>query len=95
MRQTCGIKAEAGCQLGSHTVHTLKNGLRVGLVGLVTNWIKRVGEAGEPDAGLTIEQIPTMQLCDAVQALQGRVDVLVGIYHGGLRKAILETGETA
>ena len=67
-----------------YAVRTLENGLRVGLVGIVTNWVNRwekpenladfeIGEAFEAAAR-------------AVEALKGQYDVIVGIYHGGLEK---------
>lgn len=69
------------------TVHTLGNGLRVGLVGIVTNWINR-WEKKENLAGLTVSD----PLEAARRALEGLdADVLVGIYHGGIERD-LETG---
>ncbi len=66
-------------------VHTLGNGLRVGLVGLVTNWVNK-WEKPEHLTGLTVSD-PLPAARAAVEALQREgVDVMVGIYHGGLER---------
>lgn len=70
--------------LGSFTVHTLGNGLRVGLVGIVTDWVNW-WEKPENLADLEVTD-PFEAAKRAAEALRGRVDVLVGIYHGGLEK---------
>lgn len=68
-------------------VHTLGNGLRVGLVGIVTDWVKR-WERSENLDGIAI----TDPLSAAREALKGlQADVLVGIYHGGVERD-LDTG---
>lgn len=68
-------------------VHTLENGLRVGLVGIVTNWVNR-WEKRENLKDLTVSD----PLTAARKAIEGlRCDVLVGIYHGGIERD-LETG---
>ena len=78
-----------GLSILPHTVHTLENGLRVGLIGLVTSWIN-LWEKQENLSGLTISD--TLAAARrSWQALQGQYDVLVGIYHGGLERN-LETG---
>ena len=70
------------------TVHVLGNGLRVGLVGLVTDWIHR----WEKPENLTDLRIESPLACakEAVDSL--RCDVLIGIYHGGIERDP-ETGE--
>lgn len=70
--------------LGGHEVRTLENGLRVGLVGIVTNWVSR-WEKPENLTGIDISD-PFEAAARAAEALKGRCDVLVGIYHGGLEK---------
>lgn len=70
-------------------VHTLENGLRVGLIGLVTNWVNR-WEKPENIQDVTISD-PLEAAREAVAALRGQADILVGIYHGGLEKDT-ETG---
>jgi len=72
--------------IGDYTVHILENGLRVGLVGIVTNWVNR-WEKPENLARLTVDD-PFPAAKAAVEALQGKVDLLVGIYHGGFEKDI-------
>ncbi len=75
--------------IASHAVRTLENGLRVGLVGIVTSRVTR----WEKPENLVAFEIgdPFEAAAHAVEALKGRCDVLVGIYHGGLEKD-LETG---
>lgn len=63
-------------------VHTLGNGLRVGLVGIVTDWVN----LWEKPENLT-ELSVTDPFEAARQAIAGlECDVLVGIYHGGVEK---------
>ncbi len=82
--------AEGRLPVAPWAVHTLENGLRVGLVGLVTNWVN-VWEKPEHLRGLTVSD-PLPAARKAVEALEREgVDVLVGIYHGGVEKD-LETG---
>lgn len=63
-------------------VHTLGNGLRVGLVGIVTDWVN-LWEKPENLTKLTVSD-PFEAAKQAVQGLE--CDVLVGIYHGGIEK---------
>ena len=70
--------------IAPHEVRTLENGLRVGLVGVVTNWVNR-WEKPENLADFEIGD-PFEAAARAVEALKGQYDVLVGIYHGGLEK---------
>ena len=66
-------------------VHTLQNGTRVGLVGLVTNWVN-LWEKPENLQGITVSD-PMPAARAAVEALQREgVDVIVGIYHGGVER---------
>lgn len=77
--------------IGDYTVHTLQNGLRVGLVGLVTDWVN-LWEKPENLTDFVVSD-PLAAAKEAVRALQGQCDVLVGIYHGGMEKDT-ETGRT-
>ena len=63
-------------------VHTLGNGLRVGLVGIVTDWVN-LWEKPE-----NLEDIGVSDpFAAAKRAIEGlECDVLVGIYHGGIEK---------
>ncbi len=64
------------------TVHTLGNGLRVGLVGIVTDWVNR----WEKPSNLTELRVgdPLAAAREAIAALDA--DVIVGIYHGGVER---------
>ena len=68
-------------------VHVLGNGLRVGLVGIVTDWINR-WEKPDNLRGLSVTD-PLAAAREAVAALDA--DVLIGIYHGGIERD-LSTG---
>ena len=71
-------------------VHVLENGLRIGIVGIVTDWVN-VWEKPENLTRLTVTD-PMDAAVRAVEALkQQGVDVLVGIYHGGVEED-LKTG---
>lgn len=69
------------------TVHTLGNGLRVGLVGIVTDWVNR-WEKRENLTELRISD-PLAAAREALSQLDA--DVLIGIYHGGIERD-LSTG---
>lgn len=63
-------------------VHTLGNGLRVGLVGIVTDWVNR-WEKAENLTELSVHK----PLEAARKALEGlEADIIVGIYHGGIER---------
>ncbi len=77
--------AEGRLRVIPWTVRTLANGLRVGLFGVVTNWINR-WENPENLKGVTVSD-PLEAAREAVAALRKeQVDQIVGIYHGGLEK---------
>ena len=65
------------------TVHVMGNGLRVGLVGIVTDWVN-LWSPPECLEGLTISD-PLAAAREAIAALPP-YDVLVGIYHGGIER---------
>ena len=70
-------------------LHTLKNGLTVGIIGIVTDWVKK-WEKPENLTNFVISD-PFEAAKRAVSELRDQVDVLIGIYHGGLEKDV-ETG---
>ncbi|MBQ7520829.1 MAG: bifunctional metallophosphatase/5'-nucleotidase [Clostridia bacterium] len=82
--------AEGRLPLLPGTVHVLGNGLRVGLVGVVTDWVNR-WEKKENLKGLTVSD-PLEAARRSIAALPPH-DVLIGIYHGGIEKD-LSTGRT-
>ncbi len=71
-------------ELGKTAVRILSNGLRVGLVGVVTSWVG-VWEKPENMEKLRVGD-PFAAAKTACDALRDQVDVLIGIYHGGLEK---------
>ncbi len=72
-----------------YAVRTMENGLRVGIVGIVTDWVNR-WEKPENLTNLRIAD-PLAAAQKAVEALRGKVDFLIGLYHGGVEKD-LESG---
>ena len=68
-------------------VRVMENGLRVGLVGICTDWVNR-WERPENLTGLTVSD-PLEAAAEAARKLD--CDVLVGIYHGGIERD-LNTG---
>lgn len=69
-------------------VHTLDNGLRLGLIGITTDWIK-LWERPEHLQGVAIHS-PLDAAKKAVSELS--CDLLIGIYHGGFERDI-QTGK--
>ena len=68
-----------------YTVHTMGDGLRVGLFGIVTDWIN-VWEKKENLEKLRVTS-PMEAARACVQALKKeKVDLIIGIYHGGVEK---------
>ena len=74
--------------IAASTVHTLGNGLRIGLVGIVTNWVNRWEKP---------ENLTELQVGDPFEAARKAIadmdaDIIVGIYHGGVERD-LTTGK--
>lgn len=70
-------------------IHILENGLRIGIVGIVTDHVN-VWERPEHLTGLTITD-PLSAAREALEALKGRVDLTICVYHGGFERD-LSTG---
>lgn len=73
--------------ISAAAVHVLGNGLRVGLIGLVTDWVNR-WEKRENLTELSVTD-PLAAAREAIAKLDA--DILVGIYHGGIERD-LQTG---
>lgn len=85
------IADEEGNILYPYRIHTLENGLKVGLVGIVTDWIN-IWEKPDHIKGLKITD-PVAAAKKALDELKGNVDITVCVYHGGFEKDI-KTGNT-
>ena len=72
-------------------MHTLENGLRVGIVGIVTDYVN-IWERPEHLSGITIED-PLPAAASALALLKGNVDLTVCVYHGGFERD-LASGRT-
>ncbi len=84
------VRDKAGrLPIAPYAVHTLENGLRVGIVGIVTPWIMR-WEREETLAYFEITD-PLDAARKALGLLRGRVDYTICLYHGGVEKD-LNTG---
>lgn len=77
-------------KIAPYTVHVMENGLRVGLVGIVTDHVK-IWEYGDNLKGLTIGD-PFAAAAQALEQLKPVCDVTICIYHGGF-ECDLDTGE--
>lgn len=71
-------------------VHTLSNGLRVGLVGIVTDWVNLWESPSHLEHIAVTDPMAAARRAVAALKREG-VDVLVGIYHGGVERD-LDTG---
>ena len=89
LEATClcaNVKDELGqAQIFPCTVHTLGNGLRVGLIGMVTDWINRWEKPENRANWVITSPLEAAKRAQAALADQG-YDVLVGIYHGGIER---------
>ena len=65
-------------------IHTLENGLRVGIVGIVTDYVN-IWEKPEHLSGIAISD-PIPAAAAALAALQEQVDLTVCVYHGGFER---------
>lgn len=79
------VSAKNGCApLYPACVHTLENGLRVGIVGIVTDYVN-IWERPEHLSGVTVnDPIPAARA--ALETLKDQVDVTLCIYHGGFER---------
>lgn len=75
--------------IGDFAVKTLANGLKIGIVGIVTDFVN-VWEKPENIKNLTISD-PFVAAQAALSKMKNQVDVTICLYHGGF-EADLETG---
>lgn len=74
------------------TIHTFKDGMKVALIGITTDFVK-VWEQPTNLAGITINDSYQVLKDKIKEARDANVDLVIGIYHGGVEKD-LETGTT-
>lgn len=82
------LRGELGVK--NHVIHVLENGLRIGLTGIVTDYVN-IWEQEKNLRGLRITDAFEAAQRE-YEALRGKCDVCVCIYHGGFEED-LETGE--
>lgn len=80
---------ETGAPVYPCVVHTMENGLRVGLVGIVTDHVNVWEKAGQLD-GFRVTD-PFAAAAQALEELKPRCDLTVCVYHGGFERD-LDTG---
>ena len=85
------ITDEAGNTLFPWKLHTMKNGLRVGIVGIVTDYVN-IWEKEENLKGIHITD-PFEAAKNALAQMKEQTDLTICIYHGGF-ECDLESGET-
>jgi len=93
LNATCiceNLRNDAGETPFPHVIHTLENGLRIGIVGIVTSFVP-VWEKPEHLAGLQFSD-PLETARAALAELKGKVDLTICVYHGGFERD-LETGK--
>ncbi len=71
-------------------VHTLENGMRIGLVGVVTDWVNKWEKAENLKSFIVSDTLTAAKA--AYNEIKDRCDVTVCVYHGGVERN-LETGE--
>lgn len=88
----CNVRDKKGeLPIEPYRIHTLANGLRVGLIGAVTHFIRQWEKKETVDA-LLIEN-PYEAVRRILPAVRGKSDIVVLIYHGGFEKDV-DTGKT-
>ena len=81
---------KSGAQLFPAQIKTLGNGLKIGLIGAVTDYVN-IWENPENIADIQITPVFPAMKAD-LERLKSQVDFVVGIYHGGF-ESDLATGE--
>lgn len=81
----------AGHTLYPAQIKTLADGTRIGLIGLVTDYIN-VWESAAHLQGIKIES-PVIKAQQTIARLRETADVVIGIYHGGYERDLV-TGQT-
>lgn len=84
------VRDRNGSYLFPYDIKTMENGIRVGIVGIVTDYVN-IWEKKENLQKLTISD-SFEEAKRALEELKGKVDVTLCIYHGGFERN-LETGE--
>lgn len=78
------VKAEDGSSLFPYIIKKLENGLAVGIVGIVTDYVN-IWEKSSNLAGVQIVN-PFAEAKQALEELKGKADVTVCLYHGGFER---------
>ena len=81
---------DAGNHLYPYEIKVMPNGLRVGIVGIVTDYVN-VWEKKENLVGVQVVD-PFIEAQKALSELKGKTDINICIYHGGF-EADLDTGK--
>ncbi|MDR0292798.1 MAG: bifunctional metallophosphatase/5'-nucleotidase [Oscillospiraceae bacterium] len=84
------VYSDNGDNLYPYSIRELPNGLCVGIVGIVTDYVN-LWEKQENLSGITIGD-PYSAACQALETLKPLTDINICVYHGGLEQD-LETGQ--
>ena len=79
---TCNVYDENGCPIADGCTIIDKDGVRVAVIGMVTQNIARWDAVNLANCTVTDPLEETRKIIDAIR---GRYDVLVGVYHMGIR----------
>ena len=88
-RCLCANVAAEALPIAPCAVKTMGNGLRVGIVGIVTDWVNRWEKPANLEGIRVTEPLEAARA--ALESMRGKVDFTIGIYHGGYEKD-LQTG---
>ena len=72
---------DAGVSLFPYQIHTMPNGLKVGIVGIVTDYVN-VWEKTENLDGICIKD-PFLAVAEVLPKMKQAADVTICVYHGG------------
>jgi len=84
---TCLCANVSGLPIGTSEIKVLENGLRIGIVGVVTDYVN-LWERPQHLENLEISD-PYVAAKSALQSFEGQVDVSICIYHGGFECDLL------
>lgn len=81
---------DAGVSLFPYQIHTMPNGLKVGIVGIVTDYVN-VWEKTENLDGICIKD-PFLAVAEVLPKMKQAADVTICVYHGGF-ECDIENGQ--
>lgn len=94
--QTSGCAPKPPMNIRPYAIHTLGNGLRIGIVGIVSEYVN-LWEAEENLNGLRITDpfAAAKQALEQLESVENGVDYTICIYHGGFEEDITQIAQDA